>query len=288
VESSDIALVNRVRSPYEPATEWTAIPTPLGRRVLLFAFVALAEYWVAPLLFDVTNYAGEWSAIGVVLFGFFATVLVVFVLWPLRAHLAKLTRRNRVWFHALWSGSLLVSLVVTNTLQWTPPLHASGPTVTSPTTVYTPFGAWTSLAFTAPSTGFSGTLNVEVVTIFGLLAVLWAAAVILAKQKGEAACPRPEAPVSSWRARIAPAVVFGPLGFLTGCPSCAPAYLALLAAVAPGTAASGYSAVPLVPWIGFAGLLYLVSFGLAVYYLGRVTRPREGSTHGEAPGDRPE
>ncbi|MCI4362509.1 MAG: hypothetical protein L3J77_04900 [Thermoplasmata archaeon] len=243
--------------------------------MLFFEFVVLAEYWLAPLFLGVTNYAGTWSAVGIALFVVFATTLVVAVLLPLRPHLrdAMATRRDRLAFHSVWAAAFTLGLFVTYTFQLGGTEATSAAVAFGTTTVYGPFGAWPSLTFFVPALRLFGTLNVENLVALGLLSVLGASAVRLGTFQTARACvvddPRPV----PWARRAAAFVVWTPLGLLTGCTACAPLYLSAMGLLVPGVAAGGLSAVPLVPWIGFAGFLYLFSFGLALHLLRRATRP---------------
>lgn len=268
-------------TPDEPAgyaAASRAVPGRLAGRILLFEFAVLAEYWLSPLLLGITNYAGLWSTVGVGLFFLFVGSVVGLVLWPLRAHLAgALTRARDRWsFHAVWVAALLLALVVTNTFQFGVPATATGYSAGfGMSTVYTPFGAWPSLTLYVPAAHFFGTFDPELLTIVALLSVLGSAAVRLSAARRARECPVPAtAPVvRPPLRRLAALAVWSPLGFITGCASCAPLYLSALGLVAPSLAAGGLSAVPLVPWIGFAGLLYLVSFGLAFLLLRKATAP---------------
>ncbi|HEV2428887.1 MAG TPA: hypothetical protein VGV64_03445 [Thermoplasmata archaeon] len=240
--------------------------------MLLYEFLVLAEYWVAPPLLGIRNYAGLWSDVGVVLFGVFVATLAVFVLWPLRIPLGRAlsTRGPRLAFHSVWIGSLVAALFLTNTFQLSRATLAGAPVQLGATTVYSPFGAWPSLTIYLPRIGLFGTLDAELLTVLGLLAVLGSATLRLFAARATSECPRPiDRP---WRSRIASAMVWSPFGLITGCPACAPAYLALVGLVAPG-APAGLALVPLVPWVGLAGLLYLGSFALVLYLLRRATEP---------------
>ena len=274
MEVSAPALVLRwLRGRLPAAPSRARVPTPAGGAVLAFAFLALAEYWLAPPFFGITNIAATWSLIGNLLLLLLAGSVGVTLLVPLVARLRPLlvARRDRALFHGLWVGGLLFSLVATNSIQagtW-----GLGAGSGAWETVYTPFGAWPTLAFSVPPLGFFGFLNVESVTVFGLLAVLWASVLMLDRARRAARCALPASRPRTWAGRVAAAAVWGPLGFLTSCPSCVPAYLALLGAFAPGLASQGYAAIPLAPWIGLAGLLYLASFVLAAYLLRRLTSP---------------
>ncbi len=247
------------------------VPGPLGREVLSFTFIALAEYWLAPAFVDLTNYAGVWSEAGVALFALFVAALLLFAVRPLVGPLTLSLQGGARWgvFLALWAGGILLALVATHSLQW-----GEGPrgNYLGPTTVYTPFGQWTALAFSLAVAPLSGTIvPVDLVTL-GLLGFLWSSAVVLgleARRRGSCAV-RPAR--GTWGARLAGAFAWGPIGFLSSCSACTPAYLAVLGVLAPGLAANGYAALPLVPWIGFAGLLYLVSFSVVLYQVRSATR----------------
>ncbi len=253
-----------------------AVPGPRAGRILAFLFLVLAEYWLAPLFLGITNYAGTWSEIGVGLFVAFVAGLVGLVLWPLRRHLAAYPPRPRDrWaFHGLWAGALVVSLFATNSFQLGVPTSAPGYTPgLGVSTVYTPFGAWPSLTVYLPALHFYGTLVPEEIIAIGLLSVLGAAIVRLTALSRAARCavdPVPAVPRSRL-SRLASVAVWSPLGFVTGCASCTPIYLGLVGLVAPGVVAGGFSTGPLVPWIGFTGLVYLLSFAIALVLLRRVT-----------------
>ena len=249
------------------------VPGPLGRKVLLFEFLVLAEYWVAPLFLGVTNYAGLWSDIGVALFGVFTASLVGFVLWPLRPHLraAFAERRWHRWlFHGVWSTTLVVGLFAINILQFTD--GPGAPWVQfSPSTVYTPFGAWPTLDVYLPALQLWSTWNLEAPAILLLLGWSSAASVVLGPARRPPSCPVPARAATGWRGRLAAVGAVLPLGLISGCPGCAPVYFAALAMAAPGAAYSASASIPLVPWIGFAGLLYLLGFGLALWLIHRAT-----------------
>ncbi len=249
-----------------------AVPTPFGRKLLAFEFVVLAEYWLAPLLFGLTNYAGLWSDIGTVLFFVLVGSLLAFVVVPLVPHLrsALSDRRRRLAFHAFWIGSFLLGLFLTNVLQFVDP--SPGPAIVlGQSTVYSPLGAWPSLTVFVAPLQLWATFNVEAPSILFLLSFLSASSLVLGPLRARSDCPTP-IPARGWRARLASLGILAPLGFITGCASCSPAYFALLALLAPGVAEGAYAAVPLVPWIGFAGLLYLFGFWLAVRLIGASTR----------------
>lgn len=264
--------------PLEPAAAeepLPVVPGPRARAWLAFEFVALVEYWLAPMFLGVTNYAGTWAAVGSVLFALFVSSLVVLVLLPMRPHLKRAlrTRRDRAWFHGFWAGSFVAGLLVTNTFQLSAPTASSSALVLGATTVYTPFGAWPSLTLYFPGLGLFGTLNAEIATVLGLISVLASAVLRIRAERARAACPTAARPGPGWARRAAAVAVFSPFGLVTGCSACAPLYLAALGLVAPAAAAGGFSAVPLVPWIGLAGLLYLTSFGLSIHLLRRATEP---------------
>jgi hypothetical protein len=268
-----------------------AVPSPRGGMVLAFVFVALVEYWLAPAFLGITNYAGAWSAFGYVLFAGFVAAVAVCVLLPLRQRLqvGAVTVAERRLFHGLWSVSLLVALFATRTVFPDEVLGPSSPGATATvTTVYTPFGAWPSLALDDPSLGVAASLNVAILTVLGLLAVTWSAAFVLQLHERRLSCSSSPAAPSDRAARWAALGVWGPLGFVSGCASCSPLYLALLGIAAPSTVAGGYAFLPLVPWIGLSGLLEIASLALALAVLHRVTaRPHDGgdaeSSEGRAP-----
>lgn len=263
----------------------TPVPSPLGRKVLAFEFIVLLEYWIAPLFLGITNYAGIWSDAGVLLFGLFVASLVVFVGVPLRPHLALAlgSLRNRAIFYGVCLGTFGLSLLVTNILQFVDG-PATGPVAFGQTTVYTPFGAWSSLTVYVPSIHLWATLNPEGPTVLLLLSFLAACSLVLGPLGRPTECPTPAARPRTLRRRLASAGIVAPLGFITGCTACSPLYFAALALVAPGTAEGASAAIPLVPWIGFAGLLYLFGFWLATRLIHRATtsevRPPEPSGSG--------
>lgn len=254
------------------------VPGPWARRILAFEFLVLAEYWLSPLFLGISNYAGLWAELGTGLFFVFVASLVGLVLWPLRRHLKAATaRRREFWaFHGVWIGALVAAMFLTNTFQLGVPASAPG---YSPglglTTVYTPFGAWPSLTVYVPSAHFYGTLNPELLVIVGLTSILGSAAIRLGahRRAGRCALGEVRADRPGRLARVAAVAVWSPLGLITGCASCAPLYLAAAGLLVPAVADGGLSAVPLVPWIGLAGLLYLASFGLALVLLVRATAP---------------
>lgn len=253
------------------------IPGELGATVLLLEFLALALYWITPALFASWNYAGTWSEVGYALFLALMATLALAVLRPLPAHLSRVwgVRRNRILFHGLWIGTLVAGLVATSLIQFSgagTAANSSGQ-VLQWTTTYTPFGAWPGISLDFASAGVFIALNLPVLALLGLVSILWAAAVILRLSPPFAACPTPTVPRKGWRSKVATLAAWGPVGFISGCPACSPAYLALLGIVAPGAAAGGYAAEPLVPWIGLAGLLFLGSLGLTLLLLRRVTAP---------------
>ncbi len=277
--------------PLDPGTAPALSPVPgaRARRLLAFLFVALAEYWLAPLFLGITNYAGLWSEIGVGLFFAFVGGIVGLVLWPLRRHLSVVPARprDRFAFHGLWAGALVASLFVTNSLQLGVPASAPG---YSPglgvSTVYTPFGAWPSLTVYVPAVHFYGTFVPEELVVVGLLSLLGASIVRLAALRRSVSCETGPGPATrrGRLARFASVAVWSPLGLVTGCASCTPIYLSLIGLVAPAVAAGGLSAEPLVPWIGFTGLVYLASFGIALVLLQRTTSPPLPSPGPETPG----
>lgn len=272
VTSWDAGAAPAYGEPRATAAAHAEVPSRLGRGVLLFAFLALAEYWLAPPILGVTNFAGIWSDLGLPLFLLFVGALLVFAVWPLRPHLrAALGARYR-WpiFLGLWAGAVLATMFATHALQLG---ESGGGDFLGTTTVYTAFGQGTGLAFSVAAVSFTGTLVPTDIATLGLLGFLWAAVVVIGLENRSRGCELPRSQPSSWSRRLGAAGVWGPFGFLSSCSACTPAYLAVLGAVAPGVAANGYAALPLVPWIGLAGLLYLVSFGLVLRQLGRSTRP---------------
>ncbi len=274
-----MAEVTDVRAPAPPGDSRPLVParrvpSDLGRKVLAFEFVVLAEYWVAPVFLGVTNYAGIWSEIGSALFFVLVGSLLVFVLVPLIPHLraALGSWKRRLVFHGVWVTSLTVGMFVTNILQFVDG-PTSGPILLGQETVYTPLGAWSSLTVYLPGVQLWATFNPEGPTVLFLLGFLSAASIVLGPMRRPAACPTPS-PKSTGRKSPLPSLgALAPLGFITGCPACSPAYFALLSLLVPGAAVGAYAALPLVPWIGFAGLLFLVGFWLAVRLIERSTSP---------------
>jgi hypothetical protein len=248
------------------------VPSPIGRKILAFEFVVLLEYWIAPIFLGITNYAGIWSEAGTLLMILFVSSLIVLVVLPLRPHLraALTTTRNRAIFHGIWWASFVVALFVTNTIQFVDG-PSTGPVSLGQTTVYTPFGAWASLTVYDPTLHLWATFNPEGPTILILLSFLSAASVVLGPWGRPRTCPAPSAPPRAWSGRLASAGIVAPLGFITGCTGCSPLYFSALALVAPGTAEGASAAIPLVPWIGFAGLLYLFGFWLATRLIRHAT-----------------
>ena len=257
-----------------------AVPGPRARRWLTFEFVTLAEYWIAPTVLGVTNYAGTWAEVGTLLFLGFVASLVGLVLLPLRPHLARAlsTRRERALFHAFWVGALGVGLLITNTFQLSAPIAGASGVEIGSTTVYSPFGAWPSLTVYLPSIGLFGTLNVEIIGVLGLMGVLGSSVLRLRAHAAAAVCAVPRRDESSWARRAVTLAVYSPLGLVTGCTACAPLYLSALGVVAPTAAAGGFASLPIVPWIGLAGLLYLASFGLAIHLIRTATEPDQSSS----------
>ena len=259
----------------------TQVPSKLGRRVLLFEFLVLLEYWLAPVFLGITNYAGLWSDVGDFLFVLFVGTLIVFVLIPLFPHLLSAFRipRRAALFHSIWIVSLIAALFATYSFQVVDPnVGPAGPAVQfGETTVYSPFGAWPSPTVYAAPLHFFGTLDAQLLIVLALLSVLSASAVVLGMGRPGTACPTNEQTIQPRRPRWLALLLWSPLGFITGCASCAPVYFALVGVIAPSLVVGGYSAVPLVPWIGLAGLLYLVSFWLATLLISRATRPPTNS-----------
>lgn len=250
------------------------VPSRWGRRLLAFEFLVLVEYWVAPLFLGITNYAGLWSDIGSVLFVGLASSLVVVIVWPLRVHLREsLTGvRRRALFHAIWIGSFVIGLFTTNILQFVDG-PASGPVLFGQTTIYTPLGAWPSLTIYLPVGQIWATLNIEGPTVLFLLSFLSAAAIVLGSFRPATACPLPKSAGPGRARRAAPVGILAPLGFITSCPGCSPLYFALLALIVPGTLPGATQVIPLVPWIGLAGLVFLFGFWLAIRLISASTRP---------------
>lgn len=248
------------------------VPGPLGRKVLVFEFLVLLEYWLAPIFLGISNYAGIWSDAGALLMILFVSTLIAFVLLPLRTHLraAFIRRGNRAIFHGIWSASFVVALFVTDVVQFVGG-PSSGPVALGQTTVYSPFGAWTSLTIYVPPAHLWATFNPEAPTILFLLSILSAASVVLGPLGRPRACPVGAPRSRSWGSRAASIGIVAPLGFITGCTGCSPIYFSALALVAPGAADGASAAIPLVPWIGFAGLLYLFGFWFAVRLIRRAT-----------------
>ena len=275
-EVTDVTDVEAAASPSQnrPPVPTRRVPSDLGRKVLAFEFVVLAEYWVAPVFLGVTNYAGVWSEIGSTLFFVLVASLLAFVVVPLMPHLraALGSGRRRLVFHGVWATSLAVGMFVTNILQFVDG-PTSGPILLGQETVYTPLGAWSSLTVYLPGVQLWATFNPEGPTVLFLLGFLSAASLVLGPMRRPAACPAPSAKPTGTRARLASLGALAPLGFITGCPACSPAYSALLSLLVPGAAVGAYAALPLVPWIGFAGLLFLVGFWLAVRLIERSTSP---------------
>jgi hypothetical protein len=258
-----------VRFPAEPSR---AVPGRWGRRLLAFELVVLVEYFLAPAFFDLTNYAGLWSSIGAALFTLFVVSVVVLVVAPIWPRLREALRLpgNRALFHGVWVGAFVAGLFLTNLLQY-PDGAAAGSLLVGHTTIYTPLGAWPSLTVYVGPIDLWATVNVEQPTLLFLLAFLSSAALVLSR------VPRcaPSGPVPrrrTWFRRAGSVLGLGSLGFVTGCPTCFPAYFGLVALVAPAVAESTYTALPLVPWIGLAGLLYVAGFYLVLRTIERTTR----------------
>lgn len=264
-----------------------AVPSPLGRRLLGFELVVLAEYFVAPAFLGVTNYAGIWSEIGSVLFVAFVVSVGVLVVAPLWSRLAgALTLPgNRLLLHGIWVAAFVAGLFLTNLVQF-PDERIGGGLLVGQTTIYTPLGAWPTLTFYYPPLDLYAAFNVEQPTILFLLSFLSASAVVLSRAR-RCELPRDAKDARATRRAggLRSLLGLGSLGFVTGCPTCFPAYFGLVALVAPGVAESGYLAVPLVPWIGLAGLLYVAGFFVVLRTLRRVTEPdrREGAEAGVSP-----
>ena len=254
--------------------------------VLLLEFVGLALYWITPALFVSWNYAGVWSDVGYILFLALVATLAWAVLRPLSAHLTRIwgIRRNRLLFHGLWSGTLVAGLVATSLIQFSPATPGASPILAQWTTTYTPFGAWPGLSVDFAPAGVFVAANPPVLLLLGLISVLWASVVVLRLSPVPSSCRIPSSPPKGLRSRLAAVAAWGPIGFISGCPACSPAYLALVGLLAPGTAAAGYAAEPLVPWIGLAGLLFLGSLGLTLLLLRRVT----AALTAPSPTDEPE
>ncbi|MCI4354069.1 MAG: hypothetical protein L3K06_01735, partial [Thermoplasmata archaeon] len=260
--------------PEDRAAARPPIPGPTARTLLLFEFVVLIEYWLAPVFLDIGNYVGIWSDIGVGLFLGLISTLTFTVLWPLRARLAPALAvpRLRFTFHGLWLGSVVVGLFATATFR----LASASAFAGAPglqvqwDAVATPFGAWPTLMFSYAPLDLIGALNAEVLSLLGVLSVVWASVVVLGMARPAARCEAPSRAVPRWR-RATALLMWGPLGFMTGCSSCTPIYVAVLGVIAPGSALSAYNSIPLVPWIGLAGLLYVASLAITLRLLRRVT-----------------
>lgn len=266
------------RRPPSPARPEHPVPSARGRSILIFLGATLVEYWLAPLFVGLTNFAGLWSTVGNALFVALVAALTLLVLRPLLPYLrwAWPVRGTAPLFAALSVAGLLLGLFGTNTLSL--PSGPAGPFGAEWIPVYTPFGSFPSLFLTGP---LEGVINVEMFVTLGLLAVLGAAAIVVRRATARTTCRAPRATVRrGWGARVAWAAVWSPFGFVSSCSVCTPAYLAVVAAFAPGVAASGYSALPLAPWIGFAGLLYLVSLGIVLAFVRRTTAPASGTASG--------
>ncbi len=264
----------------EPLGALPRVPGLLGQRALLLEFTVLALYWLVPALYPAWNYAGLWSEIGYVLFFLFFATVGVFVLWPLHSHLkrALTTPQNRLVFHGLWVGALALGLFATSTIRLA--ISSSGPS-SNPwqvqwDTVYTPFGAWPGVSFYYGPAQLYVAINAVVLGLLGLVAVLWASSLVLGFRRSRSACDSGLPQGRSRSSRVASIAVWGPIGFISACSSCLPTYAGLLALVAPGAVAGGYEALPIVPWIGLAGLLYLISLGLTLVALHGFTRPLDG------------
>ncbi len=247
------------------------IPSVRGRRVLLFEFVVLLEYFVAPAIFGVTNYAGLWSAIGSVLFVVLVASLLLLVVRPLLPRLKEAIRHrpDRLLFHLVWTVAFAAGLLLTNLVQLVG-AGSPGPVSFGAMTVYTPLGAWPTLTIFVPPLGLWVALNVAQPTLLLLLSVLSAGSLVLARNAPCPAVPT-ERPPPRRRSRLSALGALSPLGLVTGCPTCFPAYFSLVALIAPGVASSAYVALPLVPWIGLAGLLYLLGFVLVTRSVFRAT-----------------
>ena len=251
------------------------VPSALGRKVLTFVFIVLLEYFVAPPLFGITNFAGTWSELGNVLFVLLVASLVLFVILPVWSHLRRrMQYRSTRWsFYAILAGAATLGLFVTNTVQILTDV-SSRSVVWGTATIYTPLGVWPSVTVYIPGIDLFATLNVETPAIVGLLSLLTAIAFVLGARVPTEPCPVPSARPRGQRA-LATAVLV-PFGFITGCPACVPTYFATFALISPSVAAGLYSALPLAPWIGIAGLFYLFGFWLAVRLIRRGTRKAWG------------
>ena len=259
------------------------IPSPLGVRGLAFLGAVCAEYWLGAAVLGVDNYAGAWSLLGYGLFGACGLALLGWVVVPLGRRLRSrfASSGGRGVFVGAFALALSVCLGLSRTLQvdpagigtWTPPGLASA------ATVYTPFGAWPSWGLTVPGLGITGAIDPVTLLIFVLLSSLSAGVVTLRRAPPAAACaPAAASGVPGPPARGVVAVAWAPLGLLSTCPACTPAYGSLLGFVAPGAASVGYSGLALAPWVGGTGLLDLASFGIVLLLLHRATRlPGKGT-----------
>ncbi len=280
MEIEDASPLPRAEPHPEPSGALPPVPGALGKMVILIEFAVLALYWLVPALYPAWNYAGLWSEIGYVLFGVFFATVGVFVLQPLRSHVERVltTRRNRLLFHGLWAGALALGLFATSTIQLAVP--STGPPSSQwqvqSDPVYTPFGAWPGMSFYYGPAKVYVAVNAVVLGLLGLVAVLWASSLVIGFLHSRSACDTSLPKGRSRRSRIASIAAWGPVGFISGCSSCLPTYAALLAMLAPGAVAGGYDAIPIVPWIGLAGLLYLISLGLTLVALHGFTRPPAG------------
>ncbi len=265
------------------------VPGALGRTLLLLEFLALFQYWTIPAIFPGWNYAGTWSIVGYVLFAALLPTLVLTVLWPLRRHLAiaLATRRARGAFLALSAGAVLLGLFATNALQ----VVDFGPVTSSYVSfdpVYTPFGAWPNLAAYWSYGHLFATVNPAGTAMIAVLSIVWASAMALGFYRSRTGCPVPTRSTGGrWGVGAATIAAWGPVAFISGCSSCLPLFVAGLGLLAPGAATSLYALSPFVPWIGLSGLLFLLSLGVTLVILYRVTRPPPSRIPGSAEGGEP-
>jgi hypothetical protein len=244
------------------------VPSPQGRLVLTFVFLATLEYWLLPPLLGIDNMAGLWSTVGNLLFAAWVAALVIFVLRPLHPHLLRALERPRAMrnFWAVLLGSTVAALVVTETLR-----IGGGGWSLAPGTVYTPFGATPSLELAGP---MEAALDPVALALAGVLAWLWSAALTLhldAQYRLRAACALGSDAAKPSVSGAALLASWAPLGWIASCSACLPTYASAVALVFPGAVVAGYAAVPLAPWMGLAGLLYLTSFVLVLTLLRRIT-----------------
>lgn len=239
-------------------------PTATGVRILAFVGLACAEYWILPVVVPIGNWVGPWSTLGYLLLGAATVALVVWIVMPVAARLRPAfgLRGARARWAAIFAGVVLGALILTRSVQFgsVGPENGTVAAIGAVGDVATPFGILPGWTLSVPAIGLTGSIDPVSLGTYGVVGFLVASLVVL-RRSSRWCDPKPRPGTNRWATLLAG---WGPLGLVSACPGCSPAYLAVLSSLAPGAFPSLFASIPLTPWVGLAGLVDLASIGCLI------------------------